>query len=84
MKPALEVAMVGVIRAVTSEFISWQQRRMRESGYVPSQEDVDKFIAEIAADSPEAIRKQIAQELGIPWVEPDSQGTPPQNPTPPT
>lgn len=75
MSPILEAAAVGLIRTAVTEYVAWQTRRAQAADWKPSPQDVDDFLAEIAADTPEALKAKVAASLGLQWP------PPPTNPT---
>lgn len=57
----------GLIKASITEFLAWRERKARDAAWVPSEADVDAFLAEIEGDTPEKLKAKVAASLGIPW-----------------
>lgn len=75
MNPLIAAAADGLIRVALNEFLAYQTQKARDAAWKPSQADVDEFLAQIASDSPDALKAKVASVLGIPW---------PPSPTPPS
>lgn len=72
MNELIAAAVTGLIRATVTEFTAWQAQRARDAAWKPSPQDVDAFMAQVAADSPEALKARVAASLGITWPPPPS------------
>jgi len=70
MNEVLAAALTGLIRASVQSFIDWQHRRARDAEWKPTAQDVEDFIKELQADTPEALKAKVAASLGIPWPPP--------------
>jgi hypothetical protein len=51
-----------------NEWLAWQQRRSRPAGYVWTPADIAEFLKQIDADTPAAIRAEVAAEDAKPTV----------------
>ena len=68
MNPLLATAAIGLIRAGIEEFLAWREKKAQEVGWVPSASDVDAFLADIDAATPEAVKEQARKDLGLPEI----------------
>ena len=67
MSALVTAAIHGLIKASILEFTEWQKRKAQATDWKPSPKDVEDFIAEIQADTPEALKAKVAASLGLPW-----------------
>lgn len=67
MDPIIGAAVSSLISALLQQFIEWQKQRAQVAGWKPSQQDVADFLAQVEADTPEAVKARVAAALGIPW-----------------
>lgn len=67
MNEIIAAAATGLIRTAVTQFNEWQVQRARDAAWKPSQEDVEAFMAQIAAHTPQALKAKVAASLGIVW-----------------
>lgn len=70
MNPLLAVGIEQLIFLAIREFESWKERKQKPIGWTPAPEDIREFLDDIDAATPEAIKAQVAKELGLPWPPP--------------
>ena len=70
MTPLIQAAVTGLISASLREFVAWQSKRAQDASWKPSEKDVEDFLAEVSADTPEAVKARVAAALGVPWPNP--------------
>ena len=70
MSVLVQSAVTGLISAALREFVAWQAKRAQDASWKPSDKDVEDFLAQIDADTPEAVKARVAAALGVPWPPP--------------
>lgn len=70
MNPIIAAASNALIEAAILQFVEYQKRKAQEADWKPSTQDAYDFLAEINADSPEALKARVAAALGVPWPPP--------------
>jgi hypothetical protein len=78
MTSPIATALSGAIRVALIEFLHWREAKAREEGWVPSAADIDVFLSEIEAATPEAVKAEARERLGIPEPTPETPPVTPQ------
>jgi hypothetical protein len=74
MNATTSAALTGFTNALLLEFIEYQKRRAQVEGWKPSEADVAAFLAEIDADTPEALKAKVAAQEGVEWPPKPEEG----------